>query len=131
MAMSIRRRGMGRFALRNAERRLAVFGCIELFRLAMECMPPQKRIVLLFLEPIWGARTFLVAFGHVTRRRFTKRLRFGAFENDNLLRHSDYSFTSAGAAVSSSSASPPSSSVRPNRDVTDGRVRAALFCFSS
>src|SRR5215469_14315484 len=97
----------------------------------MECVPSQKRIVLLFLQPIWRARTLLVPRGHVPRRRFTERLRFSAFENDDFLRHRNYSFTSAGAAGSSSSPSPPSSSVRPKRDVTDWRTREALLCFSS
>src|SRR5947208_15466357 len=97
----------------------------------MERVPAQKWIVLLFFEPIWRAQTFLVSRGHVTRSRFTERLCFGAFKNDDLLRHSDYSFTSAAGAASSSSASPPSSSVRPQRDVTDCRTRGALFCFSS
>src|SRR6266496_119219 len=88
MAMSIRRRGMVRFARRNAERRLGVLGCIRsLFRFAMKSMPLQEWIVFLFLEPIRRARTFLVSRGHVTRRRLAERLGLGAFEDNNFLRH--------------------------------------------
>src|SRR5207247_3933305 len=88
MAMSIRRRGMVRFARRNAERRLGVLGCISsLFRFAMESMPLQEWIVFLFLEPIRRARTFFVSRGHVTRRRHAERLGLGAFQGNNFLRH--------------------------------------------
>src|SRR5215471_4815428 len=88
MAMSIRRRGMGRFARRNAERRFGVFGCITgLFGLAMQCAPPQKRIVFFLLQSVRRARTFLVTSRHVTRRRLSKRLSLRAFKSDNLLRH--------------------------------------------
>jgi hypothetical protein len=68
----------------------------------MERMPFQKRIVLLLLEPIGRARTFLVPRAHVTRDWFAQRFCLGAFENDYFLRHLDYSFASAGAASSSS-----------------------------
>src|SRR5438477_7692939 len=68
--MSIRRRGMARLARRNAERRLAVLGCIRLFGFAVKRVLAQKWVVFLFLEPVWGARTFLVPRGHVTRNRF-------------------------------------------------------------
>src|SRR5438874_3961836 len=96
----------------------------------MERVPFEKRIVLLLFEPIRSPRAFLVPRGHVTRDWFAQRFCLGAFESDNFLRHSDYSFVSAGAA-SSSSASPRSSSVKPNSEVTDWRTREALFCFSS
>src|SRR5438270_12351880 len=130
--MSIRRRGMARLARRNAERRLAVLGCIRLFGFAMKRVFPQERIVFLFLEPVRGARTFLVPGGHVTRNWLAERFRFGALEGDNFLRHFRYSFDSgAGAASSSPSPSPPSSSVKPKSEVTDWRTREALFCFSS
>src|SRR2546423_5541102 len=124
---------MARLARRNAERRLAVLGCIRLFGLAMKRVFPQKRIVFLFLEPVWGARTFLVPLAHVTRDRFTERFRFGAFEDDNFLGHFRYSFDSCAGVASVSSPSPSlsSSSVKPKRDVTDWRTRDILFCFSS
>src|SRR5215467_2830898 len=97
----------------------------------MKRMPAQEGIVLFLLQPIWRARAFLVSRAHVTRHRFAERLRLGAFESNNFLCHIRYSFTSVGATASSSSDSLLSSSVSPNRDVTDGRTRAALFCFSS
>src|SRR5712692_10066093 len=97
----------------------------------MKRVLPQKRIVFLFLEPIRGARTFLVPLAHVTRDRFAQSFRFSAFEGDNFLRHRCYSLDSAAGAASSSSPSPPSSSVRPKSEVTDCRTREALFCFSS
>src|SRR4029450_12906985 len=121
-------------AVRPSKSRTA-FGSLgfhgELFRFAVQSMPLQERIVFPFLKPIGRPRTFLVPRGHIARRRFAERLRLSALECDNFLRHSRYSFTSAGAAVSSSSASPPSSSVSPKSDVTDWRTREALFCFSS
>ncbi|HEY2680891.1 MAG TPA: hypothetical protein VGI59_06175 [Candidatus Udaeobacter sp.] len=50
MAISILRRGMGRLARRNAERRFGVFGCIGwLPGLAVQGVPPQKRIVFFLL----------------------------------------------------------------------------------
>src|SRR5207253_11260070 len=98
----------------------------------MKRVLPQKRIVFLFLEPVRRARTFFVPLAHVTRNRFAERFRFGAFEDDNFLRHLRYSFGSwTGAASSSPSPSPPSSSVKPKSEVTDWRTRDILFCFSS
>src|SRR5438132_10857710 len=96
----------------------------------MQRVSPQKRIVFLFLEPIWLARTFFVSRRHVTRHGLAESFGLGAFKDDNFLRHSCHSFTSVGV-TSSSSASPPSSSVKPNKEVTDWRTRNALFCFSS
>src|SRR3954467_12444859 len=131
--MSILRRGMARLARRNAERRLAVLGCIRLSGFAMKRVLPQKRVVFLCPEPVGGARTFLVPRGHVTRNGFAERFRFSAFEGDNFLGHRRYSLDSgAGAAsVSSASPSPPSSSVKPKSEVTDWRTRDCLLCFSS
>ena len=87
--MSIRRRGMVRFARRNAERRLGVLGCTgSLLRFPMESMPLQEWIVFLFLEPIGRAGAFLVSRGHVTRRRLAERFRLGAFQSNNFLSHS-------------------------------------------
>ena len=102
-----------------------------LLRFPMESMPLQEWIVFLFLEPIRRARAFLVSRSHVTRRRLAERFRLSAFQSNNFLRHFCYSFASVGATASSSSASPPSSSVSPKSDVTDCRTREALFCFSS
>ena len=86
--MSIRRRGMVRFARRNAERRLGVLGCTgSLLCFPMESMPLQEWIVFLFLKPIGRARAFLVSRGHVTRRRLVERFRLGAFQSNNFLRH--------------------------------------------
>lgn len=86
--MSIRRRGIGRLARRNAERRFGVFGCIaDLLDLAVQSAAPQKRIVFFLLQPVRRARAFLVAACHVTRRRFPERFSFRAFKGDNLLRH--------------------------------------------
>src|SRR5436190_1501848 len=112
---------MARLARRNAERRLAVLGCIRLLGLAMKRVFPQKRVVFLFLEPVRGARAFLVSRGHVTRSRFAQRFGFGAFEGDNFLGHIRYSFDSGAGVASDSSASPspPSSSVKPKSEVTD------------
>src|ERR1700736_5156276 len=104
----------------------------ELLGLAMKGVLSQMRVVFLFLESVRRARTFLVPRGRVTRNRFAQRLGFGALEGDNFLRHVRYSFDSCvGAASSSPSPSPPSSSVKPKSEVTDWRVREALFCFSS
>ena len=47
----------------------------------------QKRVVFLLLEAVRGPRAFLVPLSHVARNRFTKRLRFSAFEGNDLLRH--------------------------------------------
>src|SRR5947209_5927858 len=129
----MRRLGMVRLARRNAERRLAVFGCMNrLFGFAMKRVLPQMRVVFLFLEPVRGPRAFFVPARHVTRRGFAERFRFGAFEGDNFLGHV-YSLDSGAGAASDSSASvsPPSSSVKPNNEVTDCRTREALLCFSS
>jgi len=67
----------------------AAFGSfrLHLFSFAMERVFAQERIVFLFFEPVRGARTFFVSPGHVTRDRFAERLRFGALESDNFLRH--------------------------------------------
>src|SRR5436190_9039646 len=133
--MSIRRRGMARLARRKAERRLAVFGCIDkLLRFAVESVAAQKWIVFFLLETVRCARAFLVSLGHIARHRFAECFRLGALENNNFLRHKidNYSLFSAGAACSSSaSVSVASSSVRPKSEVTDWRTREALFCFSS
>src|SRR5947207_1943285 len=95
----------------------------------MERVPLQERIIFFLFEPVRRARAFLVPGGHVTRDGRASRLRFRAFEGDDLLGHVRYSFVSA--TGSSSSLSRASSSVRPKSEVTDWRTREALLCFSS
>src|SRR4051812_24125248 len=85
--MSILRLGMARLARRNAERRLAVLGCIGLFRFPVKRMLLQKGIVFFLLQPVRRLRALLVPRAHVTRSRFAERLCLGAFESDNFLRH--------------------------------------------
>ncbi len=109
----------------------------------MKSVPSQERIVFFLFQPIRRARAFLIARGHVARRRFAQRFGFGAFQRDDFLSHGkcrqftretlrSYSLVfSTGAGSSSPSVSPPSSSVKPKSDVTDWRTREALFCFSS
>src|SRR5215212_8245284 len=129
--MSMRRRGMVRLARRKAERRLAVFGCMKkLAGFAMQGMPFHERVILFFLEPIRRARALLISRAHVARSGHAGGLRFRAFQGDDFLCH-NYSFESSVLLTSSSSPSPPSSSVRPKSEVTDCRTRDALFCFSS
>jgi hypothetical protein len=108
-------------AIGTTERGTALW-CFWLHRwllgFAVQCMSPQKWIVFLFLEPVRSARAFLVSRRHVTRDRLTESFGLGAFKCDNFLRHSRHSFVSVGV-TSSSSVSPPSSSVKPNKEVTD------------
>lgn len=85
---------------------------------AVQRVSPQKRIVFLFLQAVRGAWTFFISRGHVTRGGFAQSFRLGAFKSDDFLRHSYYSLTSVGV-TSSSSVSPPSSSVNPNNEVTE------------
>src|SRR5947209_12386978 len=91
----------------------------KLFGFAVKRVFSQKRIVFLLFEPVRRARTFFVPLSHVTRDRFTERFRFGAFKGDNFLGHRGYSLVSAAGVASSSSPSPPSSSVKPKSEVTD------------
>src|SRR5689334_6677759 len=87
--MSILRRGIARLARRKAERRLAVLGCMDesLFRFAMKRVLLQKGIVFFLFQAVRRARTLLVPGRHIARRGFAQRLRFGAFECDDFLRH--------------------------------------------
>src|SRR6266568_4585837 len=50
MAISIRRRGMGRLARRNAERRLGVFGCINDY-LVSRCNVCHRKITIVSIGP--------------------------------------------------------------------------------
>src|SRR5581483_6418081 len=124
--MSMRRRGIERFARRNAERRLGVFGSMVcLLSLAVQRVTAQERIVFFLFEPAGGVQALFVARRDVTRYGF----RLGAFECDDVSWHI-YSLLSV--TVSSSSLSAPSSpSVRPKSDVTGTRERVCLRCFSS
>jgi hypothetical protein len=55
--------------------------------LPVQSAPAQKWIVFFLFEPVWSARTFLVARRHITRRRLPKRFSFGAFKGNDFLRH--------------------------------------------
>src|SRR2546430_12136870 len=122
---------MGRLARRNVERRFGVFGCIKsLLCFAVQCVPPQKGIVFLFLEPIRCPRTFFVPRGHVARHGFPQGSRLSALQNDDFLRHQRHSFTSVGV-TSSSSVSPPSSSVdrkSTRLNSSHSQISYAVFC---
>src|SRR4051794_13275024 len=86
----MRRRGMGRFARRKAERRLGVLGwdmVKRLLGLPMQRAPLQVRVILLLLEPVGRVRALLVAGGNVTRRGFALRARLGAFQDDEIAGH--------------------------------------------
>src|SRR5438067_13908118 len=85
MAMSIRRRGMARFARRKAERRLAVLGPIILFPGATCAV--LRTDCISFSKPIRCARAFLVPRGHITRGRLTQGFGLGAFQRYNFLSH--------------------------------------------
>src|SRR5580693_811560 len=127
MAISIRRRGMARFARRKFDRRLAVFGSIILLYFAMQCMAPQERVVFFLFEPSWGVQALFVTGGDIARNRFSLGLGLGAFQDNDVSRHNYSLFSEAG---SSSSPSPPSSSVNPKSEVTGCRMRVAFLCFS-
>jgi hypothetical protein len=105
-----------------------VFWFHRLLDLPMQGAAAQERIVFLFLQAAGGVGAFFVTRADVTGDRLTFRLRFRALESDNVPWHDDYSFESV--IVSSSSPSPPSSSVKPKREVTGCRTRKAFFCFS-
>lgn len=59
----------------------------SLTKFAMERSPFQVMIELYFLEPSRSPQTFLVPGSRVAGRRFALRLRFGAFENDDIAWH--------------------------------------------
>ncbi len=61
---------------------------LGLFRLAVQSVASQERIVFLLLESIGRARTFLVPRSHVTGDGFAQSFRLGAFQRNNFLRHS-------------------------------------------
>jgi hypothetical protein len=58
----------------------------------MKSPPSQERIVFFLFQPIRRARAFLIAGGHVARRRFAQRFGFGAFQRDDFLSHVDNLF---------------------------------------
>src|SRR5271170_7040170 len=85
----MRRRGIERFALRNAERRLAVFGSMSLLGLPVQRVALQEWVVFLFFQTVWRVRAFLVPRRDVTRRGFALGFRLGAFECDDIAGHDD------------------------------------------
>ena len=105
-----------------------VFRFHRLLDLPMQGAAAQERIVFLFLQAAGCVGAFFVTRADVTGDRLTFRFRFRALESDNVPWHDGYSFESV--MVSSSSPSPPSSSVKPKREVTGCRTRKAFFCFS-
>src|SRR5580693_4602111 len=120
MAISIRRRGMARFARRKFDRRLAVFGSIILLYFAMQCMAPQERVVFFLFEPSWGVQALFVTGGDIARNRFSLGLGLGAFQDNDVSRHNYSLFSEVGS----------SSSVNPKSEVTGCRMRVAFLCFS-
>jgi hypothetical protein len=99
-----------------------------LLDLPMQRAAAQERIVFLFLQAAGRVGAFFVTRADVTGDGLTCRFRFCALESNDVPWHDDYSFESV--MVSSSSPSPPSSSVKPKREVTGWRTRKAFFCFS-
>ena len=73
--ISIRRRGIVRFARRNAERRAGVFGCMRelawgLLGFPMERTPAQGGVVLELFQTVRRVWALFVARGDVARDRF-------------------------------------------------------------
>ena len=87
-----------------------------LLHLSMQRTAAQKRIVFLFLKAAGCVGAFLVTRTDVAGNRLAFRFRFRALESNDFPWHDGYSFESV--IVSSSSPSPPSSSVNPKREVT-------------
>src|SRR4051794_17183719 len=97
----MRRRGMGRFARRKAERRLGVLGwdmAVGLLGLPMQRGPLQVRVILFLLEPVGRVGALLVASGNVARGCFALRARLGAFEDDEIAGH-DWLFFALGGRL--------------------------------
>jgi len=105
-----------------------VFRFHRLLDLPMQRAAAQERIVFLFLQAAGRVGAFFVTRADVTGDRFTFRFRLCALESNYVPWHDGYSFESV--MVSSSSPSPPSSSVKPKSEVTGCRTRKAFFCFS-
>src|SRR6267378_5984243 len=113
MAISIRRRGIARLARRKFDRRLAVFGSMMLFYFPMQGVASEVRIIFFLFQPARGIEAFFIASGDITGDRFTLGSGLGALEDNDVSGH-NYSFYSLlSDAGSSSSPSPPSSSVSP------------------
>src|ERR1700746_4167577 len=104
---------MARLARRKLDRRLAVFGSIRLLYLTMQGMASEEGIIFFLFQAAWGIRAFLIAGGDITGDRFTLGSGLGALEDNDVSRHNYSLFSEAG---SSSSPSPPSSSVNPNSE---------------
>src|SRR5688572_9046609 len=83
-AVSTRRRGIVRFALRKLERRCGVLGWFMLLDFAVKRAALQVRIVFLFLEPVRCVQALLVACRDVTRNGFPLRLGLGALDDDEV-----------------------------------------------
>ena len=107
---------------------LGIFRFHYLFHLPMKSATPKKRVIFLLLQAAWRIRAFFVTRRDVTGDRLAFCSCFCAFERNDVPWHDGYSFESV--MVSSSSPSPPSSSVKPKREVTGCRTRKAFFCFS-
>src|SRR5437764_535107 len=129
--MSMRRRGIGRLARRKAERRLGVLGCIGYYFVSRCKVWRRKNGLYFFFSSRFGVRG-LFLFRVVMYRETGLPSAFASVHSRITISCGiwDHSFASVGAA-SSSSVSPPSSSVSPNKEVTDWRIREALLCFSN
>jgi hypothetical protein len=127
MAISMRRLGIARLARRKFDRRLAVFGSIKLLYFAMERVASEERVIFFLFQAAWSVGAFFISGGDIARDRFALGSGLGALEDNDVSRH-NYSLLSD--TGSSSSPSPPSSSVNPNSEVTGCRIRVAFFCFS-
>jgi hypothetical protein len=99
----------------------------KLLYFAMEGMASEERVIFFLFQAAWSVGAFFISGGDIAGDRFALGSGFGALEDNDVSRH-NYSLLSD--TGSSSSPSPPSSSVNPNSDVTGCRIRVAFFCFS-
>jgi hypothetical protein len=93
----------------------------------MQRVAPEERIVFLLFQATRGIEAFFIARGDIAGDRLAFGSGLGALEDNDVSGH-NYSLLSD--AGSSSSPSPPSSSVSPKSEVTGCRMRVAFFCFS-
>jgi hypothetical protein len=93
----------------------------------MERMASEEGIIFFLFQAARGIGAFFVAGGDVAGDGFTLGSSLGALQDNDVSWH-NYSLLSD--TGSSSSPSPPSSSVNPNSEVTGCRIRVAFFCFS-
>jgi len=87
VAISIRRRGIIRFARRKFDLRLAFFGSMNLFYLPMESASLEERIVLFLFQASRRIEALFVTRGDVTRSWFAFRFRLRALNRDDIPRH--------------------------------------------